>query len=84
MTARLERSPHRARARKSGRYTASPLCDACGKPCGTAYFTDDEVCGGTDGPGFFLYERRSCIVARSLPVEERRALYTRMRALQEN
>jgi hypothetical protein len=33
----------------------TPPCDGCGKTVGTAWFTDDEVCGGSDGPGFYLW-----------------------------
>lgn len=70
----------------SGRFVTSILCDACGKPMGNLdkpgnHYTDDEVCGGSDGPGFYLCHRVRCGEHReSLPVEERRALYTAQRA----
>ncbi len=58
-------------------------CDACGKVAGDDHYTDDEVCDGGDGPGFFLCTRRSCMARRDRPelegVEERRAFYTARR-----
>lgn len=67
-----------------GRYRSSELCDACGKPVGTEYLTDDEVCGGGDGPGFFLCSRVRCCNKRDpLTVDQRRALYTERRALNQ-
>lgn len=75
----LDRLAHRRRA-ADGKFRATPLCDACNKPVGTAYFTDDEVCGASDGPGFYLCERKRCLAARDLDVEGRRALYTAKRA----
>jgi len=76
------------RARDSqGRYDFEPACDCCGKPCGSTvdgYLTDDEVCGNTDGPGFFLCDRKRCAAKREgLTVEQRRELYTRQRAINE-
>ncbi len=80
----LKRSPHGERAPRTGRYAKSRACDGCGKPCGTAYFTDDEVCGGSDGPGFYLCERKRCMAARDdKSVDERRALYAAQRAKNE-
>lgn len=56
-------------------------CDACGGPVASDYMTDDEVCGGSDGPGFFLCNRSSCRSARNaLSVEARRAVYVARRA----
>lgn len=76
----LERHAHDERD-QAGRYSKTPPCDACGKPVGTNYFTDDEVCGSSDGPGFYLCERKRCIKVRdNKTVEERRALYTAQRA----
>lgn len=64
----------------SGRYSKSPTCDCCGLPVGTDPVCDEEVCGSTDGPGFFLCERRTCEAKRSnLSVEGRRALYQAVR-----
>lgn len=61
----------------SGRYTASPACDFCGKPIGNDHFTDFEVCENTDGPGFYLCGRVRCTKRRNeLSVEERRDRYT--------
>ncbi len=71
----LERYAHKDKDR-SGRYRKSPPCDACNKPVGTNWFTDDEVVGGSDGPGFYLCERKRCVAKREgLSVEEREALY---------
>lgn len=65
----------------SGRYAKSQSCDCCGKPVGTEYLTDDEVCGGSDGPGFYLCQRKRCAAKQAgLSVEARRALYTAQRA----
>lgn len=62
----LERYQHTERDwGGSGRYIKSAPCDGCGKPVGTNYFTDGEVCGGSDGPGFYLCERKRCITKRS-------------------
>lgn len=78
------RPAHDARERTSGRYAKSPPCDGCGKPVGTGYFTDDEVCGGGDGPGFYLCERKRCVTRlQPLGVEDRRRLYTEQRTANE-
>ena len=80
MSHKIERFAHQEREARSGRYAATTPCDACGKPVGTNYYTDGEVCGNGDGPGFYLCERLRCIARRTdLDVEQRRALYTRMR-----
>lgn len=69
---------HRA---TDGRYTLAHPCDACGKSTNEACrYTDDEVCGSSDGPGFFLCDREACILKRDLPLEDRRTLYTEQRA----
>jgi len=76
---RLKR--HRYDERRKGRYIKSPQCDGCNKPVGTNYYTDDEVCQGSDGPGFFLCDRARCLKQRDLDdVEARRRLYTEQRA----
>lgn len=83
--------PHKPRRDDIGRYANAPKCDGCGKPCATpidpndedsgAYYTDDDVCGLTDGPGFHLCARRRCEAKREkLNVEQRRQLYTEQRA----
>lgn len=77
---KLERYSHEGRDSGSGRFVKSAACDGCGKPVGTNYFTDGEVCGGSDGPGFYLCERKRCAAAREgLSIEARRALYERVR-----
>lgn len=71
----LERHQHRER-RPNGQYKKTHLCDCCNKPVGTAFFTDDEVCQGSDDPGFYLCERKACVAKREkLSVDDRRALY---------
>lgn len=66
-----------------GRYSSKPACDACGKPCTGEHFTDDEVCGGSDGPGFYLCGRVRCIAKRPDGLEDRRTYYTAQRARNE-
>lgn len=65
-----------------GRYVKADRCDACGKACNEATrMTDDEVCEGSDGPGFFLCDRKRCMASYAeLPVEARRELFTAQRA----
>jgi hypothetical protein len=77
--AKQPRPAHDARSERTGRYVESRRCDACGRPCGTDYGTDDDVCGGSDGPGFFLC-LDYCNEVRHLGVEERRHHYTAQRA----
>ncbi len=84
MGKRLKRYQHDSRDNRNGQYRKSNPCDACGRSVGTAYYTDEEVCGNTDGPGFFLCDRVRCEKKRDLPdVEARRALYTAQRALND-
>lgn len=78
MSKSLERYRHDDKD-ANGKYRKSALCDACNKPVGTAYFTDDEVCNGSDGPGFYLCERKRCPGSKG-SVEARRALYFANRA----
>jgi hypothetical protein len=75
----LARHPHLDRNR-AGRFVVTPLCDGCNRPVGTSFFTDDEVCGTTDGPGFYLCDRAACMRRRDLPTAERRSLYETNRA----
>lgn len=66
----------------SGRYRSSILCDCCSKPLGDLskdgnHYTDDEVCGSSDGPGFYLCGRVACgKVYEGKGVEERRVIFT--------
>jgi hypothetical protein len=77
---RLERFAHDKRD-KAGKFVSSPKCDACGKPVGTNYYTDDEVCSGSDGPGFYLCERKRCGASlEGLDVVSRRSIYEKRRA----
>lgn len=68
-----------------GRFQQSILCDCCGKPMGDLdkegnHFTDGEVCGASDGPGFFLCHRKRCQKAQEgLNIEERRKLFAAQR-----
>lgn len=57
----------------------SYLCDACGVEIANGeHCTDEEVCGGSDDPGFFLCE--TCITKHAdLAVEARREIYTAQR-----
>lgn len=64
--------------------TASALgqpCDACGQPLEGVHITDDEVCHGTDRPGYFLCGRAKCPATRAYAagysVHVRAAMYVR-------
>ena len=83
MGKKLNRHAHDDRDYRSGKFRKSPACDGCGKPVGTNYFTDEDVCGGGDGPGFYLCDRVRCCQRRDLDVEGRRALYTAQRAIND-
>lgn len=67
------------------RRNSGMLCDACGKSVADGeHATDDEVCGGSDGPGFILCGRRECgSRIGQTSVKARRAIYTRQRAANE-
>lgn len=69
----------------SGRYSTSIKCDCCGKPVKPAgHVTDDEVCAGGDGPGFYLCHRARCGKKyEALSIEQRRELFTTQRAKNE-
>jgi hypothetical protein len=68
-----------------GRFSDWQRCDGCGKPVKPGeHYTDDEVCGSTDGPGFFLCARKRCAQHRNaLDVAARRELYTNQRRKNE-
>lgn len=74
------------RETRTGRFRKSHPCDCCGQPVGAKYLTDGEVCGNTDGPGFYLCSRKSCgklpggVWVRNLPIAERRLHYRMVRA----
>lgn len=70
--------PGRKRS-KDGRYAVEQLCDGCGKPVTLGeHFTDEDVVGGGDGPGFYLCGRVACKKTRNAKtIEERRAYYKR-------
>jgi len=78
MTTKKRQKPrHTDRDDKSGKYKTGLLCDACNKPTGTAYHTDDEVCGTSDGPGFTLCDRARCRASYAgMDVEARRTMFT--------
>jgi len=65
----------------SGRYRMAHLCDGCGKSSGYPHnFTDYDVCGNGDGPGFLLCARPACGKKYDgKNVEERRAYFTAQR-----
>lgn len=70
---------------RGGRFRKAPTCDGCNKSTGHSYITDTEVCGGGDGPGFFLCDRARCTAKRdALDVEARRTLYTNTRAARQD
>lgn len=73
--------PHTSKG-QDGKYVAAPKCDCCGKATNEAErYTDDEVCAGTDGPGFYLCHRKRCIAKRDLlDLAARTTLYTAQRA----
>jgi hypothetical protein len=72
---KLERFRHSDKDRR-GKYRASPRCDGCNKAVGTNYFSDEEVCGGSDGPGFYRCERVRCSTKlEKLNPEQREAIY---------
>lgn len=72
---------HSERESGGGRFSKTPPCDACGKPVGTDFMTDDEVVGSGDGPGFFLCDRKRCAAKRDqLDVPARKAMYAAQRA----
>lgn len=74
----MNKPMHTERETRTGRYAKSQPCDCCGKPVGTEFGTDEEVCGLTDGPGFYLCARKACEKKLAgLSVEQRRALYVR-------
>ena len=49
---------------RAGRFERHPRCDGCGLPC-TEHYTDDRVCKGGDGPGFYLCNRVACVQTRA-------------------
>jgi hypothetical protein len=55
----------------------SYICDCCAKAVDdNDYITDDEVCQGSDDPGFFLCSDPDCLASREgLSVMERRRLF---------
>lgn len=70
---------------RDGKFRKSILCDCCGKPCGRDHMTDDEVCGGSDGPGFYICARVRCgKLVEGKTTEERREIYTARRAKNGN
>jgi hypothetical protein len=72
------RRGHEPRRESDGRYAIEQPCDACGKPIHGEHMTDDEVCGSSDGPGFFLCNRKRCGASyEAMTVEERRAFFKR-------
>jgi hypothetical protein len=70
--------------RHNGCYTKHPACDCCGKPC-TEHYTDDRVCAGSDGPGFYICGRAACKrkaerIEAAGGIEALRTAYTTQRA----
>ena len=54
----------------AGRFAAVPKCDFCGKPITGTHYSDTRVCGNSDGPGFYLCDRKRCVAARERLEEE--------------
>lgn len=69
--------PRHTRRNATGQYLAGPPCDGCGAPVGTEPWTDDEICGATDGPGFYLCQRVRCRKRREAMEPEARAAHYR-------
>ena len=82
MATRTNRRRADAERGPDGRYGREVTCDGCGRPIGgDEFYTDEEVCGGGDGPGFYLCQRKSCGQRHEgLPVGDRRVLFTAQRA----
>ena len=55
------------------------LCDACGDPIIGEHFTDEEVCGTGDGPGFLLCDGEECKALRPKGLRARRSFYAYQR-----
>ena len=68
-----------SRRNAAGQYVQGENCDACNRKMAKAvsqgdYVTDDEVCGSSDGPGFYVcHACNDKLQGRS--IEERRAVY---------
>lgn len=79
--------PQRRNRERNGRYRDEDTrCDLCARGIDTqasAWFTDDDACDGNDGPGFYLCRHPTCQKMQAkvamLPVEARRAIYTKVR-----
>jgi hypothetical protein len=54
-------------------------CDACGEPIIGEYFTDAQVCGTGDGPGFLLCGDEACVARRPKSIRARRQFYAHQR-----
>lgn len=67
-----------------GKYTKHTRCDGCGGTIKGDYLTDDEVCEGGDGPGFFICERKRCgAKLEKMDTAARRTHYFTQRAKNE-
>jgi hypothetical protein len=68
----------------AGRYAVEQRCDGCSKAITErtdGHVTDTDVCGASDGPGFYLCGRARCEQERDrLDVDARRALFSSGRA----
>ena len=79
----IEESTGVARGR-SGKFIRVTRCDGCGKPVTGEHYTDARVCGGTDGPGFYICHRKACglrllKIQTKGGIEALRAHYTKTR-----
>jgi hypothetical protein len=60
----------------AGRYAHSSPCEACGKPAGANYYSDDETLASGSPYGLVLCGRKRCVARREkLSVQERIDLY---------
>ena len=83
----IDRSVGVTRGRR-GRFIKVTRCDGCGKPITGQHFTDDRVCQGSDGPGFYLCHRKQCglrllKILTERGIEALRGHYTATRARNE-
>lgn len=83
-TSRLYR--HNDRDAQGAKFVKTTPCDACGKSTNEAErYTDDEVCNGSDAPGFYLCHRKRCAARYvDLPVESRRTMFNAQRAINDS
>lgn len=82
MTRKIKHGDLAEHRSSNGRYRDAAPCDGCGKPTNEATrMTDEEACGGSDGPGFYLCDRAACVAKlEAMTKEQRFAHYGAQRA----